>query len=64
MAQKRSHPVQDARCALGVPRSNRAKVRLTVAADYAVDALKPLGTDKVSFAYLAPWIFYCDGRGS
>ncbi|CAE7255746.1 unnamed protein product [Symbiodinium microadriaticum] len=30
-----------------------ANVRLTVAADYAVDALKPLGTDKVSFAYLA-----------
>ncbi|CAE7602360.1 unnamed protein product [Symbiodinium natans] len=28
-------------------------VRLTVASDYAVEALKSLGTDKVSFAYLA-----------
>ena len=31
------------------------KVRLTVASDYAVEALKSLGADKVSFAYLAPW---------
>ena len=32
----------------------QTKVRLTVASDYAVEALKSLGTDKVSFAYLVP----------
>eukprot|EP00438_Fugacium_kawagutii_P031875 Skav224128 [mRNA] locus=scaffold2427:412354:420008:- [translate_table: standard] len=34
---------------------NNDEVRLTVASDYIVDAVKSLGKDKVSFAYLAPW---------